>query len=133
MSEPLVLIVEDEEGLLHLFAALVERLDYRTLQAIGGADAIDLLGQHTPDLMILDIAMPEVSGTDVLAYVVTQPRLDAMQVMVLTALGSMLDIGALSERVATWIKKPIMPADFQNIVRRTVNLDTPRDKGYYLV
>jgi CheY-like chemotaxis protein len=120
MSEPLVLVVEDEEGMLRLFTALVERLGYRTLQAGGGAEAIDLLGQHTPDLMILDIAMPEVSGTDVLAHVVTQPQLDGMKVMVLTALGSMPNIGDLSERVDAWIKKPIMPVDFQQIVQSMI-------------
>jgi CheY-like chemotaxis protein len=120
MSEPLVLVVEDEEGMLRLFTALVERLGYRTLQAGGGAEAIDLLGQQMPDLMILDIAMPEVSGTDVLAYVVTQPQLDDMKVMVLTALGSMPNIGDLSERVDAWIKKPIMPVDFQQIVQSMI-------------
>lgn len=120
MSVPLVLIVEDEEGLLRLFAALIERLGYEVLQANGGAAGIELLDQHTPDVLVLDIAMPHVSGRDVLAYVDEQPHLDSMRVMVLTALGAMPPLDGLEERIDTWIKKPIMPNDLQNTVRALV-------------
>jgi DNA-binding response OmpR family regulator len=114
------MVVEDEEGLLRLFSSLIRRLDYDVLQADGGAEAIDLLKQYTPDLLILDLAMPEVCGTDVLAFVDSQPDLDTMQVMILTALGPMPDMRGLEERIDSWVKKPILPADLQATVRALI-------------
>lgn len=120
MAAPLVLIAENEEGLLRLFTALIERLGYDVLPAEDGAAAIDLLDEYTPDLLILDMAMPHVSGTDVLAYIDEHPYLDSMRIMVLTALGSMPPMGGLEERIDVWAKKPILPNDLQNLVRTLV-------------
>jgi CheY-like chemotaxis protein len=112
---PLVLIVEDEPGLLRLFSNLVERLDCRTLQAEGGTMALDILDQQTPDLLILDLAMPDVSGTDVLRYVRSIPRLDRMQVMIFTARPNMIaDIEDMG--IDRWVSKPINPRDFLDVV-----------------
>ncbi len=115
MSVPLVLIVDDEPGLLRLFSGLVERLDCDTILAHDGASALDILDEVTPDLMILDLAMPEVSGYDVLQYVRSLPRLDAMKVMILTARPNMVpEVEALG--IDSWIAKPVMPNDFLAIV-----------------
>jgi CheY-like chemotaxis protein len=65
VSSPLVLIVDDEPGLLRLFVGLVERLDCETMQAEDGAAALEILDHETPDLLILDLAMPEMSGSEV--------------------------------------------------------------------
>lgn len=112
---PLVLIVDDEPGLLRLFSGLVERLNCDTILAPDGASALDILDDVTPDLMILDLAMPEVSGYDVLQYVRSLPRLDSMKVMILTARPNMVpEVEALG--IDSWIAKPVMPNDFLAIV-----------------
>ncbi|MCZ7538932.1 MAG: response regulator [Anaerolineae bacterium] len=80
MTPPEILIVDDEPGLLRLFTSLIQRLDCTVIRASGGAAAIAILEERTPYLLILDIAMPEVSGIDVLAYVTQTPRLDSMNV-----------------------------------------------------
>jgi len=117
MALPEILIVDDEPGLLKLFSSLIQRLDCTVIQAAGGAAAIAILEKRTPYLLILDIAMPEVSGIDVLAYVSQTPRLDAMNVMVLTALGSNRGFQALAPRVQRWVSKPVMPLDFLQMVQ----------------
>lgn len=112
---PSVLVVDDEPGLLRLFSELVARLGVDTLPASGGTQAIEILQTETPDLMILDLAMPEVSGLDVLEYVRSQPRLDGMKVMILTARPYMVaEVEALG--VDSWVSKPVMPSDFMNYV-----------------
>ncbi|NDJ75642.1 MAG: response regulator [Chloroflexi bacterium] len=116
MSEPMVLIVDDEPGLLRLFSGLVERLNCRILQARNGSIAMDLLDQETPDLLILDLAMPEISGFDVLQYVRSIPRLDVMKVMILTARPNQVpEIEAMG--IDCWVSKPVMPNDFLDIVQ----------------
>jgi CheY-like chemotaxis protein len=70
------MVVDDEAGLLRLFAGLVERLGCETYRALDGETAIELLKEYTPDLLILDLAMPNVSGIDVLSFVRATPHLD---------------------------------------------------------
>jgi DNA-binding response OmpR family regulator len=65
--------------------------------------------------MILDLAMPEISGYDVLRYVRSVVRLDAMKVMILTARPNMVpEVEALG--IDCWVSKPIMPNDFLAVV-----------------
>lgn len=112
---PLVLLVDDEPGLLKLFSSLIDRLQCRQLAALSGDEAIELLEQHTPDLLILDLAMPVVSGIDVLRHVRRVPRLSAMKVIILTARPNLVpEVEELG--IDFWIAKPIMPHDFLAIV-----------------
>lgn len=117
MAEPVVLIVDDEKGLLDLFSAMLRPLGCRVLVAEGGAQAIALLEQITPDLLILDLAMPRVSGYDVLNFVRAVPRLDAMRVMVLTATGPLGPTRADDPRIARWVTKPVAAAEFRSLVQ----------------
>lgn len=119
MTAHLVLVVDDEAGLLRLFAGLVERLECKTLRACGGEAAIDILQSATPHLLILDLAMPEVSGIDVLAFVRSTPRLDNMRVMILTARPNMApELAELG--FDYWVSKPIMPHDFIEAVQQAL-------------
>lgn len=119
MKDPLVLIVDDDPGMLRLFSGLVERLGCQILQARGGAAALDILDEQTPDLLILDLAMPEVSGLDVLKYVRKLPDLASMRVMILTARPNIVpEVEALG--IDAWVSKPVMPNDFLHAVEEVL-------------
>jgi DNA-binding response OmpR family regulator len=112
---PIVLVVDDEPGLLRLFTRLLERLNCQPVGVDGGAAAMDVLDRITPDLLILDLAMPEINGYQVLQYVRGIPRLHTMKVMILTARPNMVpEVEALG--IDCWVSKPVMPHDFLNIV-----------------
>jgi len=114
-GQPLVLIVDDELGLLQLFKTLLTRLPCAVFTALGGAEAIDLLDRYTPDLLVLDLAMPVVSGVEVLEHVRATPRLNAMTVMILTARPTMVpEVEALG--IDLWVSKPILPHDLLKLV-----------------
>ena len=116
----MVLVVDDEPGLLRLFTRLLERLECQPVGAGGGTAAMDILDQITPDLLILDLAMPEVNGYQVLQYVRTIPRLDTMKVMILTARPNMVpEVEALG--IDCWVSKPVMPTDFLDIVSQVLD------------
>ena len=101
--------------MLRLFAGLVNRLNCRTLEAMGGGEALDILDSETPDLLILDLAMPEINGFDVLRYVREIPRLDDMLIMILTARPNVMP--EIEEfNIDYWVSKPIMPQDFLDFV-----------------
>lgn len=118
-----VLIVDDEPGMLMLFGGLIERLECDVLQADGGETAIALLQAHTPDVLVLDLAMPHVSGGDVLAYVQQTPRLRSMRILVLTALGINAIRGDLPDIVDKWVNKPLRPDVFLALVRELLDRD----------
>jgi len=120
VSSPLVLIVDDEPGLLRLFVGLVERLDCETLQAKDGAAALEILEHETPDLLILDLAMPEMSGSEVLEYVRSVPRLETMKVMILTARPNLIP-EIVQMGIDYWVSKPVMPKDFVEMVAELLN------------
>jgi len=113
------LVVDDEAGLLRLFAGLVERLDCQALRALDGESAIEMLKCVTPDLLILDLAMPNISGIDVLNFVRATPRLDDMKVLILTARPNMApELDELG--FDYWVSKPIMPHDFIEAVQKAL-------------
>ena len=114
---PLVLVVDNEKGLLILFSSLVQRMGYQALQADSGVAALDLLERQTPDLMVLDLAMPEMTGYDVLRQVMTMPHLDGMPVMVLTATSFGPAPEDVAHRIGAWITKPVHPDSFKAVVR----------------
>lgn len=117
---PSVLIVDDEPGLLNLFSSLVRRLNCRTLLAESGQIALEILDLEIPDLLILDLAMPEMSGKDVLRYVRSVPRLSGMKVMILTARPNMVpDVVPLG--IDSWVPKPVAPREFQDAVLQVLS------------
>lgn len=123
MAEPLVLIVDDEKGLLDLFCTMLRPLNVRVLTAEGGAQAIALLEQITPDLLILDLAMPQISGYDVLNFVKQTPRLDTMRVMVLTATGPLRRSATTDLRIARWMTKPVASQEFRAAVQALLSTE----------
>jgi DNA-binding NtrC family response regulator len=83
-----ILIIDDEVNLRKTLAEILAGKGYEILEAGDGADAIELLGKNTPDLIFTDWRMPKLGGEDVLRHVRNDPRLAAVPVIVITAFGS---------------------------------------------
>ncbi len=115
----LALVIEDEPELLRLFSTIVRQTfpTVQLLSAAGGAAGIQVLMENTPDLLMLDLAMPHVSGNEVLEYVRSEPRLSKMIILVITAIPSRLR-DDLRPMVAEIIPKPITPADLGAVLLR---------------
>jgi DNA-binding response OmpR family regulator len=64
MTKPLILIADDDKALLQMLAVRFDRHGYRTITAVNGGDALALARDDAPDVMLLDINMPE-RGLDV--------------------------------------------------------------------
>jgi CheY-like chemotaxis protein len=115
MSNPSILIVDDKADLLELFSASLRRLPYRVITAQSGEEALAILEEETPILIILDVAMPHVSGIDILRNIRTNPRLASTKIMLLTAVPSRVerDDAALADCV---VSKPITPRVLEQTV-----------------
>jgi CheY-like chemotaxis protein len=114
-AEPSILIVDDKADLLDLFSAALRRLRYHILTAEDAQTALDILDQQTPVLIMLDLAMPAISGLEVLQHVRADPRFDSTKIMIVTAIPSRMDRQATS-MVDRIIAKPVTPSALEQAV-----------------
>lgn len=85
MNEPLALIVEDDAKLADIFSSAVKAAGFMTTVAVNGRLALDLLQIQTPVLILLDLHLPDIPGSEVLAFIRQEHRLQSTIVMVATA------------------------------------------------
>lgn len=114
-----VLIVEDNELNMKLFHDLLAANGFRTVQTRNGFEALDLARTHKPDLILMDIQLPEVSGLEVIKWLKDDEALRAIPVIAVTAFAMKGD----EERIRAggceaYISKPISVMAFLETVRR---------------
>ena len=116
-----VLIVEDNELNMKLFHDLLAAHGYRTIQTRNGFDALDLAKEHRPDLILMDIQLPEVSGLEVTKWLKDDENLRHIPIIAVTAFAMKGD----EERIRSggceaYISKPISVMGFLETVRRFI-------------
>lgn len=116
-----VLIVEDNELNMKLFHDLLEAHGYQTIQTRNGRDALKLARQHKPDLVLMDIQLPEVSGLEVTRWLKDDDELRHIPVIAVTAFAMKGD----EERIRqggceAYISKPISVLGFIGTVREFI-------------
>jgi len=82
-----ILVVDDDENILSLERTILEQKGFDVTTAGGGAEALQLLGERTFDLVLLDVMMPEVDGFTVCRRIKEDPRTKELPVIFLTAKG----------------------------------------------
>ena len=108
-----VLIVEDNELNMKLFHDLLEANGYRVLQTRDGLSALDLARHHMPDLIIMDIQLPEVSGIEVTKWLKEDDELKSIPVIAVTAFAMKGDEEKIREGgCEAYISKPISVVSF---------------------
>ncbi|GHB48433.1 response regulator [Pseudovibrio japonicus] len=112
-----VLIVEDNELNMKLFNDLLEAHGYATLQSRNGMEALELARAHKPDLILMDIQLPEVSGLEVTKWIKEDDDLKVIPVIAVTAFAMKGD----EERIRqggceAYISKPISVRNFLETV-----------------
>ena len=113
-----VLIVEDNELNMKLFSDLLEAHGYATLKTANGIEAIDIARAHHPDLILMDIQLPEVSGLDVTRWLKEDDDLKSIPVIAVTAFAMKGDEERIREGgCEAYLSKPISVAKFLETVR----------------
>ena len=108
LPESTVLIVDDNPQNIELLQAFLESLPVRIVTAIDGVDALEKVAQHNPDLILLDIMMPRMSGFQVCKRLKTDPKTRDIQVLMVTALNELGDIEQASDcGTDDFVSKPI--------------------------
>ncbi len=116
-----VLIVEDNELNMKLFHDLLEAHGYKTLQTKDGMEALDLARKHHPDLVLMDIQLPEVSGLEVTKWIKEDEDLKSIPVIAVTAFAMKGDEEKIREGgCEAYIAKPISVSNFIEVIEKVI-------------
>ena len=114
-----VLIVEDNELNMKLFHDLLDAHGYKTIQTRDGLEALDLARKHRPDLILMDIQLPEVSGLEVTKWLKEDDTLKSIPVIAVTAFAMKGDEEKIRDGgCEAYIAKPISVTSFLQTVER---------------
>ena len=116
-----ILIVEDNELNMKLFHDLLEVHGYTTLQTKDGREALTLAKEHMPDLILMDIQLPEVSGLEVTRWIKEDETLKAIPVIAVTAFAMKGDEEKIrSGGCEAYIAKPISVSNFLETIEKVL-------------
>jgi two-component system cell cycle response regulator DivK len=117
-----VLVVEDNDLNMKLFHDLLEAHGYNILQTKDGMEALRLARKHRPDLILMDIQLPEVSGLEVTKWIKEDDSLKSIPVVAVTAFAMKGDEEKIREGgCEAYIAKPISVTNFLQTVERFLN------------
>ena len=119
INEPRVLIAEDAPSLRSLFAKVLKNAGFDVHIAVNGHDVIAQLEQQLPEVLVVDLGMPGVSGEEVIHYVKQRQAIKPVKIVVVTGnhLASQSD---LADQVDLMLIKPVSPRDLVNFVKRFI-------------
>jgi CheY-like chemotaxis protein len=117
-----VLIIEDEPDAAEMFAEMMRVNGFRVLKMFSSAPAIQMIAQEKPDLILLDIMMPDISGLEVLRYMRREPDLSSIPVIVVSAKSMPSDIRTgLEAGASMYLTKPVGFLDLKQAVEQVLN------------
>lgn len=116
-----VMIVEDNELNMRLFRDLLAAFGYRTVETRDGLQALDLARAEKPDLILMDIQLPEVSGLDITRWMKADDELADIPIIAVTAFAMRGDEERFREGgCQDYLSKPISVATFIGVVRKYI-------------
>jgi two-component system cell cycle response regulator DivK len=119
MTNAQILVVEDNEKNMKLFKDVLAATGYRTLEATTGSQAVDIATEHLPDLVLMDIQLPDIDGVEALARLRADDRTASLPILALTAQAMEGDRERfLAAGFDGYLSKPVNVADFVATVRR---------------
>jgi CheY-like chemotaxis protein len=126
---PTVLVVDDNQQNLELLQAYLEDLDCETVPARDGVEALEIIGRKAPDLILLDVMMPKMSGFEVCKRMKNDPKTTDIPIIMVTALNEFGDIErGIDSGTDDFISKPVNKLELTTRVKTMLKLKHLSDK-----
>ena len=111
-AAPLVLVADDDQLIRELVVFRLERAGYRVIAAADGQEALELAAEHLPDLAILDVMMPQLSGYEVTRRLRAEEATKRMPIILLTARVQEADVSeGFAAGADDYLTKPFSPQE----------------------
>jgi two-component system, cell cycle response regulator DivK len=119
MAGERILVVEDNDKSMKLFRDVLTVKGYRTLEATTGGQAVELAAEHAPDLVLMDIQLPDIDGVEVLRQLRAGERTASIPVLALTAQAMQGDREwFLAAGFDGYVSKPVNIVELVGIVKQ---------------
>lgn len=119
MSQNTILHIEDNEYNRKLVRQLLSRTSYRLIEAVDGEAGVALAREELPNLILMDVQLPKMSGLDATRALKTDPRTTHIPIIVITSFALSGDREKAAEAGATsYLAKPYSPRELLELVRR---------------
>ena len=126
---PVVLVVDDNLQNLELLQAYLEDMDCETVPAHDGPQALEIIAKQPPDLVLLDVMMPKMSGFEVCKRIKNSPQTGDIPVIMVTALSEFGDIErGIDSGTDDFISKPVNKLELLTRVKTMLKLKHLTDK-----
>jgi len=114
-----ILIVEDIPGLIHILQLEVQRLGYETLLASNGEEAVEMAIAELPNLIMMDIMMPEMDGLEAARRIRENPQTTTIPIIAVTALSSRKDkTKCLDSGCDDYLGKPFTASQLSSSIKK---------------
>jgi len=121
-----ILIVEDNEKNMKLARDVLQAKGYQTLEAVNGEDGVRLALEHKPDMVLMDIQLPDINGIEAFARIRANADTAGIPVVAFTASVTPMDRSRITDAgFDGFIGKPINLKEFIETVRKTVDGRAP--------
>lgn len=119
------MIIEDEPDAAELFSKMMRISGYQVVKFLNSAPAMRAIFREKPDVVLLDIMMPDASGLDVLRYIRREPALTELPVIVVSAKSLPSDVKTgIDAGASTYLTKPVSFLDLKRAVERVLQGDS---------
>ncbi len=115
-----ILVVDDEKDVVELLKFLLEKDGYQVVTAFNGREALASAQENNPDLILLDVMMPEMDGYTVQTQLLDIPNTKNIPIIILTAKGQLRDVFAMSANVKAYIEKPFDPKTLRTKIQESI-------------
>ena len=122
MPQKTVIIVEDEPDAAEMFAEMMRVSGYRVVKISSSTPAIGIISTEKPDVVILDVMMPDISGLEVLRFMRREPELEKIPVILVSAKSMPSDIKVgMDAGASRYLTKPVSFLDLKEAVEEIVS------------
>ena len=117
ISQRTVVVVEDEADAAEMFAEMMRVNGFRVVKSYSSGPAINVIANEMPDLVILDVMMPDISGLEVLKFMRREPQLSQTPVIVISAKSMPSDIKTgMDAGASVYLTKPVGFLDLKQAI-----------------
>jgi diguanylate cyclase (GGDEF)-like protein len=125
LEKPFALIIEDDRDIVALFRHVLDLAGYRTEIVLHGKVAAELLSQSTPDIVLLDLGLPGMSGGEILAMMRANERLKDVPVVIITAHAHLVESLPVAPQLV--LIKPVNIEQMSNLIQRICPTQEPME------
>jgi DNA-binding response OmpR family regulator len=116
-----IMIVDDEEDILFTVGKMLELDGYKVIRCNNGKECLNELEEELPDLVLLDIMMPEINGWDLAAKIKENPEWKQIPIIFLTAKGDTMSVGMGGLAADDYIVKPFNVKELKERIAQVLN------------